>query len=174
MDSAIRELLESADNSTQRCDDPAVDADELMEHVKLLKTELDGLAGRGFKLGVASEDDMALAELVIRRYELRQGFLSPVDDMFTVVFSKFHLLFTAWGPADERRSGRTRHSSRPSRKRPTDRLPDSVVAQLVQAVSSAGFRYVPRSALDEPYAGRHASFEGATWWDRFFAFGSWT
>ena len=65
-----------------------------------------------------------------------------------VRFSNFGSLFTVWSNSD---------------------LADErAIAEIVKAVSYAGFHYVPGEALKMPYTGRNPTFKGATWDTRFF------
>ena len=73
------------------------------------------------------------------------------SDFFTVRFSNFGSLFTTWSHGGQK-----------------ERYPDELIAELVQAVSLAGFRYVTMEQLETPYTGRHKHVATETWWDRFF------
>ena len=67
-----------------------------------------------------------------------------------VRFSNFGSLFTTWNSPH------------------APPLPPRVVEEVVRAVSYAGFQYVPFEALGTPYTGQNPTFNGATWWIRFF------
>ena len=51
--------------------------------------------------------------------------------------------------------------------RPEDALQPAVLAKLCEALTAAGYLYVPQAALDHPYTG--GGVNGIwTWWDRYF------
>ena len=147
MEQAIRELLDTADDAEHAEFPPRFDWAALRERVVLLQTELERIAGRPFVLDDQVQDASFFADLSIQRPGPQPNW---IDTVFAVRFSNFGALFTTWCHCQ------------------TEQLSEALVAALVAAVKEAGFRYVPPSALDEPYSGRHPGFAGAAWWMRFF------
>jgi hypothetical protein len=147
VDQAVAELLDAADSPIHAECDPGLDWPARHAAVAALRPELERLAGRRFVLDDQVQDATFFADLSIQRPGSQPHW---IDTVFAVRFSNFGRLFTTW-----------RHCQ-------AECLPDRVAEQLVQAVSRAGFRYVPASALDAPYTGRHPGFAGSSWWIRFF------
>src|SRR5262249_31079602 len=112
-----------------------------------LQAELGRIAGRPFVLDDRAQDASFFADLSIQRPGPRAGW---IDTVFAVRFSNFGRLFTTWSHCQ------------------AEQLSEATAAALVAAVEHAGFRYVPASALDEQYAGRHPGLRGTSWWIRFF------
>ena len=147
MEPAVRELLDAADHPTHVEFDPDADWAAVHERVVALRPELERIAGHPFVLDDQAQDATFFADLSVHRPGPQPNW---IDTVFAVRFSHFGSLFTAWNHCQ------------------TERLPDEVVAELIAAVSRAGFRYVPASALDAPYTGRNPAFRGSSWWIRFF------
>ncbi len=145
MDQAIRDLLDAADDPIHEEEPPDLDFEALSERVARLEPKMSRIAGRTFALDDEVQDATYFCDLSFDRW-IGDGW----EMVFAIRFSNFGSLFTAWNPSL------------------TERLPDALVAELVQAVSFAGFQYVPAEALDASYTGRNPAFEGATWWQRFF------
>jgi hypothetical protein len=160
MEPAVRERLEAADTRRGLERPPRFDGKGAIARVARLKPELERIAGSTFELDDSVEDATFFAELSIYRPFERVvlGFISPQRFMLSVVtvrFSAFGELFTmvsAFEPDDP------------------ERLPEELEAELVQAVSEAGFVYVSEQALGAPYTGTHRRFVGSTWWNRFFEY----
>ena len=152
----MRVLLEASDDPTNSEHDPTIDWEELDQRVRRLEPKLERIMGRAFDLddygsGVIfamdehGQDCAHFADIGVWA-------IGPEDawyPAFVVRFSLFGWLFTTMS------------------EHPTERLPNAGAADVVRSVSAAGFRYVPRSALDEPYTGPH-QLEERTWWYRFF------
>jgi hypothetical protein len=147
MEQSVRELLDAADDPTHVEDDPRIDWLAIHTRVAALRPELERIAGRAFVLDDRVQDATFFADLSIQRPGTRPNW---IDTVFALRFSNFGWLFTTWSHCE------------------AERLPDELAAELVAAVSRAGFRYVPASALDAPYTGRHPGFSGSSWWIRFF------
>jgi len=156
MEEALRERLEAADDPIHLEHPPELDDlspvevveywDEINERLERLERKLSRIAGRTFVLDDEVQDATFFGDLSIDRLAEAGAF----ESVFVVRFSNFGSLFTAW--------------SSPG----MERLHDDVIAELVRAVSFAGFHYVPTDVLYTPYTGRHPYFAGSTWWMRFF------
>ena len=146
MEIAVRELLDAADDPVNVEGDPTLDWPSIHPLVAALKPELEQIAGREFVQDKSVQDASFFTELSIHRPRPP----NCIDTVFAVRFSGFGLLFTTWSHCE------------------AEKLPPDVAAELVAAVSRAGFRYVPAEALDTPYTGRHPGFAGSSWWIRFF------
>jgi hypothetical protein len=147
MEPTVRELLDSADDPVHAEGDPGLDWLSIHARVTALQPELERLAGRPFVLDDQVQDASFFADLAIRRPGPQPNW---IDTVFAVRFSNFGRMFTTWSHCQ------------------AEQLPPALVAQLIATVLQAGFRYVPASALDEPYTGRHPGFAGSSWWIRFF------
>ncbi|MCI0457033.1 MAG: hypothetical protein L0Z62_08645 [Gemmataceae bacterium] len=147
MEPTVRVMLALADDPEHAEYPPGFDWSALQARVAALQPELERIAGRAFVLDSKAQDASFFGDLSIQR----QG-PSPnwSDTVFAVRFSNFGDLFTSWSHCQ------------------VEQLPEEVAAELVAEVERAGFRFVPLSALDEPYSGRHPGFKGAAWWFRFF------
>jgi hypothetical protein len=156
MNSAIRELLDSVDDPIHAEHPPGFDWDDLSARVERLKPKLERIAGRTLDLDDEVEAASFFGDLSTYRLTEQEAALGRrehgrvLETVFAVRFSNFGSLFTTWSVCH------------------AERLSDELVEELVKAVSSAGFVYVPTEALDEAYAGSNPAFAGATWWERFF------
>ena len=148
VDPAIRELLESTDARVKGGRDPKIFWVELDKRVKRLVPKLERIADGRADLDDSAQLAAFFADLTI----WMPGSNSELGTAFTVRFSNFGWLFTTWGEYSP------------------GRVNDTVVTEVVEAVSEAGFRFVPRSALDEPYTGRDRHFVGWSWWEVFFEY----
>jgi hypothetical protein len=147
MDQAVREMLEEADDPEHAAGDPRLDWPVIHARVAALRPELERIAGRVFVHDDHVQDASFFADVSVQRPGPQPH---RIDTVFALRFSSFGWLFTTWSSCE------------------TERLPPEVVEKLVAAVSWAGFHYVPASALEEPYTGRHLGFAGSSWWNRFF------
>lgn len=147
METALRELLDSADDPVNAEGDPTLDWPAIHASVAALKPKLERIAERPFVQDNGVQDASFFTELSIHRSGSQPNW---IDTVFAVRFSGFGQLFTTWSHCE------------------VEKLPPEVAAELVAAVSQAGFRYVPAEALDAPYTGRHPGFAGSSWWIRFF------
>jgi hypothetical protein len=147
MESAVRVLLGLADDPMQTVSPIDFDGAAMRSRVDALKASLERIADRPFVLHT-THGASYFADLVIKRSGGNEG--KRIDVVFLVRFSNFGDLFTIWGNCR------------------SERLEESVVAELIAEVTRGGFRFVPVSALVEPYSGQHAGFRYSSWLSRFF------
>jgi hypothetical protein len=147
MGPVVRKLLEQADDAEHAEYPPEFDRSALWVRVAALQPVLERIAGRAFVLDDNAQDVSFFGDLSIQRPGAQPNW---IDTVFAVRFSNFGNLFTTWSHCQ------------------VEQLPEATAAALVAATERAGFRFVPSSALDEPYSGHHPSFSGAVWWLRFF------
>ena len=142
VDQAIGELLESADDPVHDEEPPDLDWDGMNERVGRLQPKLALITGSPVSMSGWSEIQDATFHSDVS--------LLVKGRRVMVRFSNFGSLFTVSATSEL--------------------VGKNVIAEIVQAVSYAGFTYVPEDALATPYTGRNPTFKGATWWIRFFAY----
>ena len=140
MDQAIRELLEAPDDQIHDEEPPDLDWDATQERVTRLQSKLARITGAHASMSGWSEIQDATFHSEVS--------LLGKGRRVMVRFSNFGSLFTVSAASEL--------------------VHEHVIAEIVQAVSYAGFIYVPEDALATPYTGRNPTFKGATWWGRFF------
>jgi hypothetical protein len=150
VDDAIRVLLEAADDPVHAYEPPDLDWDALGKRLTELRQTVSQIARRRFEVDDEVQDATYFGDIEhLRRNETSNAW----EQVLAVRFSNFGSLFTTLQGSE------------------AEPLPDQVIAEVVQAVSYAGFHYVPFDVLGEPYTGRHPAFAGSTWWHRFFDYG---
>ena len=148
MDTKLRELLHAADDPMHAEFPPGFDRVALWSRVAALQPKVERIVGRAFKLDNTAEDASFSIDLTIEQPAAEQNW---IDTVFAVRFSNFGNFFTTWSHCE------------------TEQLSERVIAEVVAEVERVGFRYIPATALDEPYTGRHPEVGCIyTWWIRFF------
>lgn len=145
MEQAIRELLDSADDTEHAEYPPGFGWLALQTRVRALQPVLETIAGCSFVLDDGAQDASFFGDLSVHITGERPN---HIDTIFAVRFSNFGDLFTTWHTVDG--------------------MPTAVATKLVEAVQTAGFRFIPSDALQEPYTGRSPGFRGAAWGIRYF------
>jgi hypothetical protein len=118
--------------------------------VTRLQRKLQVIAGKEFLLDDGVEDATFWGDLDVVRVKSGERGSTVIETAWGVRFSNFGSLITTMSNC------------------PTERLSDRVIAELLQALSYAGFHHVPFEVLGEPSSGRNSYFVGSTWWYRFF------
>jgi len=141
------EKLQAADDPTEWESPEGFDCNGAISRVRRLKPEIEHLVGRAFEMDENVQDASFFTDLSLHKSAGKPNYL---DTVFAIRFSAFGNLFTVWSYCS------------------SERLPITVVNQVIKKTEDHGFNYINADELNEQYSGRHEGFKTTSWWNRFF------